>query len=187
MLLLICQSFITLILGIIYYLKRKFRFNIQKLTYFVNMYCNLLSSAYKYGLIRCAQKVSSSTIYIFFSLFQAGKSLYSFVCASPPSASTSSAAATDDSDEVESTSRSAVEAVLFSPADPNQLITGTLEGVVTTWDISTHVSTNDSGNLFLTKTFGGVHHLIKSFFVLMVVLVSILYCYISELILINSS
>jgi hypothetical protein len=113
--------------------------------------------------------------------------LYSFVCASPPSASTSSAAATDDSDEVESTSRSAVEAVLFSPADPNQLITGTLEGVVTTWDISTHVRTNESVNLFLTKPFGGVHQLIKSFFALMVVLVSILYFYITELILINSS
>ena len=37
-------------------------------------------------------------------------------------------------------SKTAVEAVLFSPADQNQLITGTLEGCITIWDVSTNVS-----------------------------------------------
>ena len=35
-----------------------------------------------------------------------------------------------------------VEAVLFSKLDQNLIITGTLDGIVTTWDVSTHVSKN---------------------------------------------
>jgi hypothetical protein len=45
-----------------------------------------------------------------------------------------------DTEDEESTPKTAVEAVLFSPSDANQLITGTLEGSVTIWDIPTHVS-----------------------------------------------
>jgi WD40 repeat protein len=57
------------------------------------------------------------------------------VCATGPAAAASSSADDEDAE-----AKSAVEAVLFSPADPNQLITGTLEGAITVWDVSTHVS-----------------------------------------------
>jgi hypothetical protein len=76
--------------------------------------------------------------------FQAGKSLSTFVCATGPSPAAESSSSEkpsteDDNDEVESSTKTAVEAILFSPADGNQLITGTLEGVVTIWDVSTRV------------------------------------------------
>lgn len=75
----------------------------------------------------------------------AGKSLSTFVCATGPSPAAASSSSEkpsteDENDEVESSTKTAVEAILFSPADGNQLITGTLEGVVTIWDVSTRVS-----------------------------------------------
>ena len=76
--------------------------------------------------------------------FQAGKSLSTFVCATGPSSAAASSSSEktpteEGDDEVESSTKTAVEAILFSPADGNQLITGTLEGVITIWDVSTRV------------------------------------------------
>ena len=40
----------------------------------------------------------------------------------------------------EEDSSSTVEALLFSPAEQNLLITGSLEGIINVWDLSSQVS-----------------------------------------------
>lgn len=64
---------------------------------------------------------------------QSGKNVASFAHGKAASASSSDA----DPDEV---GKSTVEAVLLSPPDQNILITGTLEGTVSIWDIASQVS-----------------------------------------------
>ena len=59
------------------------------------------------------------------------KSIGNLVCASPSS---------KNNDESDIPNTTTVEAVLFSNADQNIIITGTLSGIVTIWDVSTHVS-----------------------------------------------
>ena len=84
--------------------------------------------------------MAADWIYFSWCFFQSGKNLASLVCASAPSAPNPSSSSAAEDDDEESTPKTAVEAVLFSTSETNQLITGTLEGTVTVWDISTHVS-----------------------------------------------
>ena len=74
------------------------------------------------------------------NLLQAGKNLTSLVCATAPSSASNEPGPSSADGDEESAPKTAVEAVLFSASEANQLITGTLEGTVTVWDISTHVS-----------------------------------------------
>ncbi len=69
---------------------------------------------------------------------QSGKSIATFQCSKKDAPEAGTSAAKEEEEE-EPTTAKGVEAVLFSQPEQNQLITGTLDGSLCVWDISSQV------------------------------------------------